>query len=269
MRWNVAVAGLAAAWGLIAVIVSAVELDASVLVFWRLSLAAATMAVLLPLAGRRSLLRLPARPRVLVVLGLILGGHWLLYFLTIKLSSVAVAVLTVYTAPIFIAVVGPLVLPEARSRVGLAALAPASVGIVLIALSGDDGGHVRALALVTGVGAGAAYAALVIVGKRARMHLHPATIHVWTVLVGAAAVAPLLARAPRVLPQDPGELGAVLLLGIVFTGLSGLVYITLLGHVTTQAVGVLAFVEPVSASLLAWALLAEPLPADASGGRGY
>jgi drug/metabolite transporter (DMT)-like permease len=36
-------------------------------------------------------------------------------------------------------------------------------------------------------------------------------------------------------------------------------YVTLLGHVTAQAIGVLAFVEPVSASLLAWAFLDESL----------
>ena len=49
------------------------------------------------------------------------------------------------------------------------------------------------------------------------------------------------------------------MLGVVFTGLTGLLYLTLLGHVTAQAAGVLAFIEPVSASLLAWALLDQSL----------
>ena len=59
----------------------------------------------------------------------------------------------------------------------------------------------------------------------------------------------------------------VLLLGVVFTGLSGFLYITLLGHVSAQAAGVIAFLEPVSAAFLAWAILDEPLgPAVLVGG---
>ena len=42
MKWKVAVAALAASWGLIAVIVREVELDAEVLVFYRLAFAALT-----------------------------------------------------------------------------------------------------------------------------------------------------------------------------------------------------------------------------------
>jgi DME family drug/metabolite transporter len=53
----------------------------------------------------------------------------------------------------------------------------------------------------------------------------------------------------------------VLLVGVVFTALSGFLYITLLRRVTAQAVGVLAYLEPVSAALLAWAILGEPLTA--------
>ena len=267
MRWNAAVAALAASWGLIAIIVSEVDLDATVLVFFRLALASLTMVAATAAAGRLDLWRPAGAARTLVVLGAILASHWTLYFQTIKLSSVAVAVVTVYTAPIFIALVGPLVLPERRSLVSLAALVPASTGIVLIALAGGEDGGVRPLAVATGLGAGATYAALVIVTKRVRTGLPPATIHLWTATVAALALAPFLAAAPRVLPSGGGEVAGVLLLGVVFTGLSGLVYITLLGHVTAQAIGVLAFLEPVSAALLAWAILGEPLGwAVAAGG---
>ena len=143
MRWNVTVAGLAASWGFIAILVSAVDLDATVLVFYRLLLAAITIG---GDRGRRTSHRLaPTRIGVAGTrsLGLVLATHWTLFFLTIKLSSVAVAVVTVYTAPLFIAVAAPFVLPETRSRVAVAALVPATAGVVLIALAGEDGGHVR------------------------------------------------------------------------------------------------------------------------------
>lgn len=267
MRWNLALASLAGSWGFISVVVAAVDLDATVLVFFRLLLAAVTMGAAVAVAGRFDLVWPRGSSRVLLAIGVVLAAHWTLFFLTIKLSTVAVAVLTVYTAPVLIALVAPLVLPEARSRVGLVALVPALAGIVLIALAGDGGGTVGALALATGLGAGATYAALVILAKRARMRAHAVTVHLWTVTVAAVVLAPLLATAPRVLPDTLRETGAVLLVGVVFTGVTGFVYLWLLGHVTAQAAGVLAFIEPVSASLLAWALLSERLgPAVLAGG---
>jgi drug/metabolite transporter (DMT)-like permease len=69
-----------------------------------------------------------------------------------------------------------------------------------------------------------------------------------------------------VLPRG-AELAWVAVLGVVFTALSGLLYIWLLRRVTAQAIGVLAYLEPVSAALLAWAILGEGVtPAVALGG---
>jgi drug/metabolite transporter (DMT)-like permease len=261
VRWNLAVAALATSWGFIAVLVSAVDLDATVLVFYRVLLAAATVGVVAVATRRRSAFRPRSDWRGLVAIGLVLAAHWTLFFLTIKLSSVAVAVVTVYTAPILIAVAAPLVLPEARSRVAALALVPSTAGIVLIALAGENGGHVRPLALATGLAAAATYAILVIGGKKLRVRLSPVTFAFWAYFVASIALAPLLATSDRVLPTSWREAGAVLLIGILFTGISGIVYITLLGLVTAQAIGVLAFLEPVSAAFLAWALLDQPLGA--------
>jgi drug/metabolite transporter (DMT)-like permease len=45
----------------------------------------------------------------------------------------------------------------------------------------------------------------------------------------------------------------------VFTALSGFVYVSLLRRVNAQTIGILAYIEPVSAALLAWVLLGEEL----------
>jgi drug/metabolite transporter (DMT)-like permease len=260
VRWNLSVAGLAASWGFIAVIVAGVDLDAEALVFWRLALAAAAVAVGIVALRRRELFRLPALRFRTVLVGATLGAHWLLFFLTIKLASVAVAVLAVYTAPVFLAALAPLVLPERRSRVALAALVPAGAGMTLIALAGEDGGAVRPAALVAGLGAAITYATLVIGTKHLTARLPVATIEVWYFSVATLVLAPFLLGADRVLPRG-AEIAYVLLLGVVFTAASGLLYVWLLRHVTAQAVGILAYLEPVSAALLAWAILGEPLGA--------
>jgi drug/metabolite transporter (DMT)-like permease len=268
VRWNLSVAALAASWGLIAVVVAEIDLDAVVLVFWRLALAGLTLAGALAVLGRLGLLRLPRDARLgMTAVGAALASHWSLFFLTIKLSSVAVAVLTVYTAPVFLALLAPLFLPEGRSRVALAALVPAAAGIVLIALAGEGGAPARPLALATGLGAAVTYAALVIATKHLTTVLPVPAITFWSYASAAAVLAPFLLTAPRVLPADATEAGALVLLGVVFTALSGFVYVSLLRRVTAQAIGILAFLEPVSAALLAWAILGQELgPAVAAGG---
>ncbi len=256
MRWNLAVAGLASSWGFISVIVSGVELPAETLVFYRVAIASAAIAAALAAGRRLALVRRPTPALVLV--GALLGAHWFLFFETIKLSSVAVALLTVYTAPIFLALLAPAFLPERRSPVALAALVPAGGGLALIALAGGEDAHARPAAIATGLGAALTYAALVIVTKGLTAQVAVATIAFWSYCVAAVVLAPFLAFAGRVAPHG-AEIGYVLLLGAVFTALSYFLYVSLLRHVTAQAIGILAYLEVASSALLAWAILGQPL----------
>lgn len=265
MRWNLSVAGLAVAWGLIAVIVAGVDLDAAALVFQRLVLAAVATALAATLLGRAGVLRLPRRPWRLVVVGALLATHWFLFFQTIKLASVAFAVVVVYTAPILIALVAPLFLPERRSGIGLVALVPALAGVALVAAGEDDELRTGLLGAAAGAGAAVTYALLVVTTKRLTASLAPPTITFWSYVTAGVLLLPFLPVAGRVLPRG-AEVAYVLLLGIVFTALSGVLYVWLLRRVTAQAVGILSYLEPVSAALLAWAILGQPLGPATLGG---
>jgi len=269
MRWNAALGGLAASWGFIAVLVASVELGAEALAFWRLGLATLTLGVA-ALAARRADLLLPrGRLGALLALGAVQGAHWVLFFEAVDLGSVALAVLTFYAAPLAIALVAPFVLPERWSPVVLVACAVGAVGIVALALdAGGTTGTTSWWAVAAGLGSAATYALLVILSKRLLLAATPPlTVAFWDCLVGTLAVAPLLLLAGRVVPAGAGEWSVALTLGIVFTGLSTLVYATLLRRVTAQAAGVLTFLEPVAGVLLAWALLAQrPGPAALVGG---
>jgi DME family drug/metabolite transporter len=256
VRWNLAAAALSASAGFIAVIVDGVDLSAEALVVYRLVLAALTVVVVAALARRLDVLRVTELHGRVALLGVILGAHWLLFFATIKLSSVAVAVLTTYTAPLLLAAVAPLLLPEQRSRVVLLALVPAGAGLAMIALAGEEGTHARPLAIAAGLGAAATYAGAVVTAKQLTVRLPVPAIQFWNYSVAAVVTAPFLLLGGRVVPQG-AEIAYVLLLGIVFTALAGLCFVWLLRRVTTQAISTLGYLEPVSAALLAWAILGQ------------
>lgn len=256
MRWNLALAGLAASWGFIAVLAASVELGAEALAFWRLGLATVTLGLVALLAGHVRLLAPRGRLGALALLGVVQAAHWVLFFEAVEHGSVALAVLTFYAAPLVIALAAPVFLGERSSAVVLAACVVGAVGIAAIALDGGSGSGASAAAVAAGLGSAATYAALVLLAKRlVAAALPPLTVAFWDCLAGTVAVAPVLLLAERVLPAGPGEWVVALALGIAFTGASTLVYTTLLRRVTAQAAGVLTFLEPVAGVLLGWALL--------------
>lgn len=253
-----ALAGLAASFGFVSVIVAGVELSGEVLVFWRCALAAGTVPLILLVLRRVRSLRVRRYPLRVVGLGLLLALHWVLFFETVKRSSVAVAILTVYTAPIFLAVLAPLILLERRSRIGLVALVISSPGLVLIALAGEQGSRADPLAVVMGIGAAVTYAFIIIGAKTVVAHESSFALPFWQYVVVSFALIPFLFHGERVLPHA-GEWPYVVLLGTLLTAVEGILYLTILRHVTAQAAGLLAYLEPVSASFLAWAILGQAL----------
>jgi drug/metabolite transporter (DMT)-like permease len=257
-RWNLAVAGIAASWGFVSVIVAGVDLPAAALVFWRCLVAAVTVPVLVLLVRRGRLLAVEQRRSQVLGLGLLVALHWALFFETLKLASVAVAILTVYTAPIFLAVLAPVLLPESRSRVGLVALTVSAPGIALIALGGEGGAGVDPAAIGTGLGAALTYALIVIWTKSLVHNIAPVAVAFWSYAIVAVLVLPFAASGGRFLPHG-AEWAYVLALGALLTAAAGVLYMRALKDVTAQAAGLLAYLDPLSASFLAWAILGQGL----------
>ena len=260
MRWNLSLAALASSWGLISVIGAYVKVDAAALAFARVSLGSLTIVLALAVAGRLHLLRLPRGKRVQVAsTGAVLAGHWGLWFAAVKLSSVAVALVTIYTFPLYLSVLAPLLLGERRSRVALGALVPGLGGIALIALAGNGAGmHVRPAAVACGLTSGILYAVLIVGTKRATEGLASVTVQFWQCVTASFVLAPALAFGGRIVPHGV-EIPLVLVLGIVYTGGSYLLFVALVSRVKAQVSGILMYLEPVSAALLAWLLLGQEL----------
>jgi drug/metabolite transporter (DMT)-like permease len=257
MRWNLAVAALAASFGFVSIIVRYVDLSAEALVVYRCAFAVLALAVGLAVVREFRLLMRRSN-LVALALGTTLGIHWFAFFETIKLSSVVVAVLSAYMAPILVALVAPLLLPEARSRVAVVALAPATLGLVLVAAGDGDETRVRPLAIATGIATAVTYAALIIGSKHVSRRVSVAGLTFWNYVISGLTIAPLLLFGGRAVPELR-EVPYVIILGVLFTAVSGYLYLWLIRRVTAQAMGVLAYVEPVSAAALAWLILGEAL----------
>jgi drug/metabolite transporter (DMT)-like permease len=240
------------------VIAAGVDLPAAALVFWRCAIAAVTVPVLVLVVRRLPLLVVEQRRHQVMGLAFLVAVHWALLFETLKLASVAVAILTVYTAPIFLAVLAPLLLPEARSRIGLIALAISAPGIALIALGGEGGAAADPVAVGTGLGAAITYALIVIWTKSLVRNIAPVAVAFWSYAIVGVLVLPFALAGGQFLPHGVDWV-YVIALGALLTAAAGVLYMRALKDVTAQSAGLLAYLDPLSASLLAWAILGQDL----------
>lgn len=253
------IAACALSWGLIGIVVREIDLAPMPIVCFRVIVSAATVALMLVVARRFDLMRRP--PARVLWLGVLLAAHWSLYFGAIKETSVASAVLITYAAPIFMAMLAPALIREHVPALSIGALGVSMGGIAAISLSGGEGDEaVRALGVVLALLAAITYALLIVLLKRWAADVHPMTVVLYQELTGAVVLAPSLAFASYE-GLSGADVGYLLALGSVLTGMTGVVYVAALRWVPATTAGILAYMEPVSAAVLAALLLDERLTA--------
>jgi drug/metabolite transporter (DMT)-like permease len=241
------------AWGTIGSIVDRISLPSSVIVFFRLFLGFIVVFAWLAVRGRLVDLRIRARPVVLIVSGVVLGVHWALLFEAYKRIGVDTTILIVFIGPVLWAVAAPFFLHERLRRTSIVALAIAFGGIALISI--PKVGHVDGLGLAAAFGSAVLFAVLILLGKLLTEHYEPAAIVVWQLGVAAVLLSPALAGAS--LHQIGRGFPLLLLLGMVYSGVLGIVFFHAVRKLQTQELGVLFYLEPASAVLYAWWWLAE------------
>lgn len=235
---------------------------APALVFARVSVAGAGLALVLVALepGRfESLLRPERAPggadlARLPLLGALLAVHWVTFFHAIQVSSVAVGLLAFASFPVFTALIEPLLPGESLDRTSLGAAALVALGIALLVPAADPR-HPMVQGVLWGLVSGFTFA-LLSLGNRSlvprwgalRLALHQ---NAWAALVLAPFV---VSRLPH---PTPTEWMAVLLLGLIFTAGAHALFITGLRTVQASRAAVIATLEPVYGIVWAALLLGE------------
>jgi drug/metabolite transporter (DMT)-like permease len=150
VRPEIAVAGVAAFWGSIGLIVREVPEPATVIVFVRVAVAAAGLAVWMRWvrAPRPDEPALFAHRTVRAGLqGVILACHWVALFAAFQRAPVGTVLLVTYLAPVLVAVVAPRLLGERAQPAVLIALGVAVVGCILVLGPGASGAPAEGIVL--------------------------------------------------------------------------------------------------------------------------
>ncbi|WP_231741764.1 DMT family transporter [Stieleria varia] len=97
-------------WGFTAVLGNLIDLSAAQVVFIRSSLAALILAVML----RRFLIIDRRLAMALIGNGMLLGAHWVLFFLAVKISTVSICMVGMATVSFWTAVLEPMMIAKQR-----------------------------------------------------------------------------------------------------------------------------------------------------------
>jgi drug/metabolite transporter (DMT)-like permease len=201
--------------------------------------------------------------------------QWL-YFVAIHRLPIGIALLIEYLAPLIIALWARYVFHERVRRRIWVALALALAGLSLIVEVWSGGGALDGLGVLAALAGAGAYALYVLMADHAVQRRDPISVACYGFLF--AAIFWCVVQPPWEFPFEKlddhvsllGNLEDVtapvwLLLGFVIVGGTivtfGLI-VSALRHIAATRVAIVAMLEPVAASVVAWAWLGETLGAD-------
>ncbi|MEC4676914.1 MAG: DMT family transporter [Nitrospirota bacterium] len=178
----------------------------------------------------------------------LLGPFFLLnnlfFYYAFTHTTIANAVLTHYTAPIFVAVLSPLLLKERIDRFVVLAIIVSSAGLWLM-LNGFSYSDENISGITAGVLSGVAYALIIIIGRFLTRNYSILIITIFQNLVVVLLLFPFVNEIPLEIA------GYLVLMGLLHSTVAPLLYIKGLQKVRATKAAVLGYLEPVGAMLLA------------------
>jgi drug/metabolite transporter, DME family len=261
----VAAASIWATLGLFAKILYAQGVSFESLVAVRASVGWVAVMVFVLATGKAKSLRVSGRDLAfLAPLGLVgIGCFYLLYFFTVRESTVGTAAILLYSSPAFVVVLARLFLDEALNAAKVIALLLTAGGIFLVAGAYDPSNlEVTLTVLLTGLLSGLTYGLYSIFGRPVTGHLKPSIILSYALFFGGLPLFVFAIPTLNTLAGLPmGSYALLFMLAVVHTTLGFALYTFGLGRLGAGRAAIIATVEPVVAVVLGTALLGETLTA--------
>ncbi|MCM1100172.1 MAG: DMT family transporter [Clostridium sp.] len=256
-------------YGTIGLMVHYINLPSEVIVLCRGVIGTFFILCYTGLTGRR-LDRKAVRSNLpwLILSGICLGLNWVFLFAAYRYTTVAVASLCNYMAPIIVIFLSPFLFHEKLGGKKLLCVFSAFAGIVLVSGVGAGGGaDIRRGGVALGLAAAACFVGLVLCNRKMR-NLSAYDKALVQLGVSAATVLPYVIFNNYGTGLHPDHRSAllVLILGVVHTGMAYCLYFGSLGELPVQTISILGYIEPVVSVLSSALILREPLSAGSMVG---
>ena len=252
------------AFGTLGPFVRAISVSSGELALSRAMLAALLIGGYLLITRQRIDMRGARREVPLLLLsGIAMGINWILLFEAYRYTTVSVATLSYYFAPVIVTVACPLLFRERLTRRQVLCFAMSTLGLALITgVTGLGGGSSDLTGILLGLGAAVFYATVVLLNKFIRSV--PGIQRTLLQFISAIAI-----LVPYVAFTGGCTLGGMngagwaclLVVGLVHTGVSYCLYFSALRDIPGQEAAILSYVDPLVAVVISVFFLGEAITA--------
>lgn len=248
-------------FGTLGVFVRNIPVSSGELALYRAVLAALLIAVFL-IATRQKIpfANIKKEVPLLLASGVAMGINWILLFQAYKYTTVSLATLSYYFAPVIVTVVCPVLFREKLTGKQIVCFIMSTVGLVMIIGIGDIGGGNDFIGILFGLGAAVFYATVILLNKFIK---NVEGIH-RTFLQFISAIVTLL---PYVMLTSGVTLGSMngfgwvnlLIVGLIHTGVTYCMYFSSLKELPGQKAAILSYIDPLVAVLISVTILGETM----------
>ena len=240
-------------WGSIGIVARFIPYASKIIVFYRVLFAFIALSIYI---GTTRNLKINIKGKKLFILsaGFFLALNWLFFFKAVKTTSIASATIAYYTSPIILNILSVIILKEKLLKKTVISLVVSFTGLIFIIFNGGElNGINNKLGIIYGLTAALFYALFAITNKK----IHGITSLKSTFIqLGIAAISLFPFVFPVVIP-DSKSLILLLIMGFFHTAVALLLYVSGLKKIKAQSVGVLSYIDPLSAVFLAAIFLGE------------
>ena len=245
-------------FGTLAPFVRNISVSSGELALYRAVLAALLVGGFLLVTRQKICIKSIKKELLLLLLsGAAMGINWIFLFEAYKYTTVSVATLSYYFAPVIVMLVCPLLFKEKLTPKQILCFVMSTAGLVLI--TGAAGGGARdLLGIAFGLGAALFYATVMLLNKfiKGVVGLHRTFIQFLSAIV---VLVPYVALTSgfTLANLNANGFGNLLIVGFVHTGITYCMYFTALKELPGQKVAILSYIDPLVAVLVSVIWLGE------------
>lgn len=229
-------------------------LPALVIVFGRTLFASICLILIIIYYKKRLIIKSAQDLIILAALGIILAIHWFAFFYSIKVSTVAVGVLTFSTYPLFVTIIGPCFFKEKLTSFAVFSAISVFAGVALIVPSFNFANNITQ-GVCWGILSGFTFALLSLLNRKYVQIYSPLIITFFQNSFAVVVLFPFIFFEKWELHTR--DIFFLMFLGIFCTAIAHTLFISGLRHVKTQLASIVAGLEPVYGIIFALILFNE------------
>ncbi|HHT97534.1 MAG TPA: EamA family transporter [Clostridiales bacterium] len=194
---------------------------------------------------------------LLIVSGALLGGSWALLFESYNYTSVSIAILLYYTAPIIVFIISIFLFKEKLNKNKILGMLAVIIGMIIInGVSRGEGND--KLGIIFALGSAVLYSMIIILNKFLKGLSGLEITISQLIIAGIIMFIYVIIKNDKIfIDLNKNDIILVVVIGVIHTGIACYFYFDAIQKLPGQTIAILSYIDPLSALIFAAIFLSE------------